>query len=108
MVINRIDPSIEISTFRSGVQFIEFIQSHTDLVFPESIFLDIRMPEKSGFDVLDTLMELFQSKLSKTAIYILSSSLDERDLAKANSFPIVRKFMSKPLTFQVFSDLLSN
>ena len=45
--------------------------------------------------------------LSNTNIYVLSSTLDERDLEKARSYPIVTKFMSKPLTFDVVSDLLS-
>lgn len=107
MVIGRIDSSVEVSQFKSGLQFIQAVSNSEPFIFPEIIFLDIRMPEMSGFDVLDSLMRTHASELSNTDIYVLSSTLDERDLEKANSYPIVTKFMSKPLTFDVVSDLLS-
>ena len=107
MVIGRIDSSVEVSQFKSGLQFIQAVSNSEPFIFPEIIFLDIRMPEMSGFDVLDSLMHTHASELSNTDIYVLSSTLDERDLEKANSYPIVTKFMSKPLTFDVVSDLLS-
>jgi CheY-like chemotaxis protein len=106
MVISRIDPTVEITLFKSGLQFMNSISEVDTYTFPDIIFLDIRMPEMSGFDVLDALNS-YHSNLSGTSIYVLSSTLDERDLAKAISYPIVTKFMSKPLTFDVVSDLLS-
>lgn len=108
MVIQRIDPSIEIPLFRSGSQFVDAVAGSDSFSFPNIIFLDIRMPEKNGFDVLDFLMESYQERLSETAIYVLSSTLDERDLNKSVSYPIVTKFMSKPLTFDVVSEVLSD
>ena len=107
MVINRIDPSAEITLFKSGLQFMHAVESSSSFSFPEIIFLDIRMPEMSGFDVLDELVKSHKSSLVNTAIYVLSSTLDERDLSKATSYPIVTKFMSKPLNFEVVSELLS-
>jgi CheY-like chemotaxis protein len=107
MVINRIDPSAEITLFKSGLQFMQAIENSSSFTFPEIIFLDIRMPEMSGFDVLDELIKSHHTNLANTAIYVLSSTLDERDLSKANSYSIVTKFMSKPLNFEVVSDLLS-
>lgn len=107
MVINRINPSVEIISFKSGLQFIQAVKASESFCFPEIIFLDIRMPEMSGFEVLEELTARYKAQLCGTSIYILSSSLDDRDLAKAVSFPIVTKFMSKPLTFDVVSDLLS-
>lgn len=107
LVISRIDPTAEITLFKSGLQFIQSIESTDSFSFPDIIFLDIRMPGMSGFEVLDVLMNAHQSKLGNTSIYILSSTLDDRDLSKANSYPIVTNFMSKPLTFDIVSSLLS-
>jgi CheY-like chemotaxis protein len=107
MVIKRIDPSVELTLFKSGLQFVEAINQVSNFNFPDIIFLDIRMPELSGFDVLDVLLDNHQGSLNNTAIFVLSSTLDDRDLNKAVSYPIVTKFMSKPLTFEMVSELLS-
>jgi YesN/AraC family two-component response regulator len=51
------------------------------------------MPEMTGWDFLDN----YNSENVYTKIYILSSSVDERDMSKANSYPTVKDYLSKPL-----------
>jgi CheY-like chemotaxis protein len=63
---------------------------------PDVIFLDINMPEMSGFEFLEK-MEAENVRLSNTKIFILSSSLDPNDIERSKSFLSVTDFISKPL-----------
>lgn len=65
-------------------------------ISPHYLFLDLNMPEMTGWDFL----EIFNPVKSDPEIYILSSSVDERDLLKANQYNQVKKYLSKPLIKQ--------
>ena len=60
---------------------------------PTILFLDLNMPEMTGWDFL----EKFTPSSIIPDIYILSSSVDERDIAKASSYSLVKRYLSKPL-----------
>ncbi|MCH7410973.1 response regulator [Belliella sp. DSM 111904] len=62
-------------------------------IHPNYLFLDINMPEMTGWDFL----EEFSPADYQPEIYILSSSVDERDINKANNYSLVKKYLSKPL-----------
>jgi CheY-like chemotaxis protein len=60
---------------------------------PNYLFLDLNMPEMSGWEFL----EVFTPMQSSPEIYILSSSIDEKDMDKAMTYAMVKKYLSKPL-----------
>jgi CheY-like chemotaxis protein len=60
---------------------------------PNYLFLDLNMPGMTGWDFLD----IFKPDNIKPEVYILSSSVDERDITKASSYSIVKEYLSKPL-----------
>ena len=60
---------------------------------PNYLFLDLNMPEMTGWDFL----EEFKAEAIQPEVYILSSSVDERDMAKAGQYSMVKKYLSKPL-----------
>lgn len=62
---------------------------------PDVIFLDINMPIWDGWDFLDEIIKL---KLQhKFEIYMVSSSTSPHDIEKAESYPFVKRFLTKPL-----------
>lgn len=65
---------------------------------PDVILLDLNMPVIDGWDFLD-LLEGFRSELSKAIrIFIVTSSVDEKDILRAQNYSAVTGFISKPLS----------
>ena len=69
------------------------------------LFLDINMPSMTGWEFLERLSQKPLLLTQKFKIFILSSSIDDRDRQKALSNPLVTGFLSKPLTTSVTSNL---
>jgi len=67
---------------------------------PDMIFLDINMPIMSGWDFMDRIIGFSDSILKNCKIYILTSSIDENDVAHSKKYEIVSDFIPKPLTVE--------
>ena len=107
IMIGRISSDIVIEIYKSGEELMEHIKRQgEDIIVPEVMFLDIRMPEMSGFQLLDELAKMPKNPFTKTKIHMLSSTLDERDLERANSNSMVSGFSSKPLSMDKFEEIL--
>lgn len=81
----------------------ELVTANEDL--PEVIFLDIRMPIKTGFDFLVEFQDIQSPHKDKVKIVMLSSSLDPSDHKKVIEFNNVTDFLGKPLTSELLKDI---
>jgi len=107
-VIRSLLPDAQFLIFKSGLDVMTFLQNNlAPQVDADIVFLDIRMPDMDGFGLLHALEKLPHHPFLKAKVYILSSTLDERDLEKAKSFQCVTDFIGKPLTIELCSKLLS-
>jgi CheY-like chemotaxis protein len=79
----------KIFKFQSATKALQDIYN----IDPNYLFLDLNMPEMTGWDFL----EEFRTNEISPEIYILSSSVDERDIVKATNYSAVKKYLSKPL-----------
>jgi DNA-binding NarL/FixJ family response regulator len=106
-VIERIEPGVEVIVINSCRSALEYLAGAISSM-PDFIFLDINMPEMNGFDFLDSATDLAEEIKSKMKVVFVTSSLNEADVVKAHSYPMVVGFQDKPLNAEVIAKLLAN
>ena len=75
----------------------------TQFPLPSIVFLDLKLPYKSGFEVLEWIRS--QSHLDQTLVMVLTSSSEERDIAQCYKLG-ARTFLVKPPTPAMLLELL--
>src|SRR5688572_21494666 len=70
---------------------------------PDLLLLDLKMPRKSGFDVLEWLRT--QPSLCHLRVVVLTTSEDLRDVNRAYALGAA-SFLTKPLNFVEFKDTI--
>ena len=96
-----------ITVKNSAIEALEFLSeaSGDSLVFPDMIFLDIRMPQMDGFDFLEEFVKFPEAINEQCSVIMLSSSSDPNDVDRAMEFSVVKKFLTKPLKLQELESL---
>ncbi|MCU0374479.1 MAG: response regulator [Chitinophagaceae bacterium] len=97
-IIERSGRPVQIKTTLSAIDAIDFLKGcQRAYELPDVILLDIRMPEMDGFEFLDVFYTLNFPKNKEIIVYLLSSSVDSRDIEKAATYTKLKGFLSKPL-----------
>jgi two-component system, chemotaxis family, chemotaxis protein CheY len=105
-VLKRLIPGVTIDVFKSGQEIVEYLQQSPTVAI-DLIFLDIRMPVMGGFEVLEAMSAMEGNRFEHTRIYVLSSTLDDRDLQRAKETPLVTDFIGKPMSFDTMRSILA-
>ncbi|HXI00149.1 MAG TPA: response regulator [Sphingobacteriaceae bacterium] len=87
-------------SYTEAQQALNFLQESKDDpdVLPDVILLDLNMPVTDGWDFLDAFEKFYKSLKKEIRIYIVTSSVDEKDKLRSQSYSTVSGFISKPLS----------
>ena len=98
----------QILVFNSGIPALAYLQSLENNVdiFPEIIFVDIYMPIMNGFEFIDKFLGFSDEVKERCKIVIFSSSDAPEDYARMKEYPIIRKFLTKPLSEKMLNELV--
>lgn len=104
-VLKRLIPGVQIDVFKSGQELLQYLVQEPEQSF-DILFLDIRMPVMGGFEVLEGMTQMNSERFKNSRIYVLSSTLDDRDLQRAKDTPLVTDFIGKPMSFDTLRSIL--
>lgn len=106
-IIRNTGRSNKVTTFLQAKDALEYIANNTYEVDEHNIMLvDIQMPVMNGFDFVEAFEKLPEYIRAKYTVYIISSSINENDLIRANEYVSVKKFINKPLTMAYLNSIL--
>jgi two-component system, chemotaxis family, chemotaxis protein CheY len=90
----------QFSSFTDALKAFEFMKEHCtdDESLPDVILLDLNMPDFDGWDFLDRYEELVSRIKKPIRIFIVTSSIDEKDRLRSKGYYYVNGFISKPLS----------
>jgi len=98
MILKNLLGEVDIKTFTVPEEGLAFIENEymTNLE-PAILFLDINMPTLTGWEFMEQFEKFSEEVKKQISIYILSSSVDQRDKDKAKANQYIKDFISKPL-----------
>ena len=97
-----------IQKYTSALKALEFLKEHKDNleILPQVIFVDIYMPQMSGFEFMTEYHKLSTDFKKNCKVYIISSSIDENDIKKADEDLNVVAFQVKTITKEFLNGIL--
>ncbi|MGY5845849.1 response regulator [Salegentibacter sp. HM20] len=97
--------------FKNGREALEYFQKNLSSLsedsLPEIIFLDLNMPVMDGWEFLNEFIKIKNELSKKIQLYVVSSSIDPRDLERAKSFNMVTDYLIKPIELKKFEKIFT-
>lgn len=92
-LLQKHNSALTIIEFDRAQDAVNALQNVTE-VPPDLVLLDLNMPGMNGWEFLEAVK---QQNCQPKRVFILTSSLDERDKSMASEYPSVKGYITKPL-----------
>ncbi len=99
----------EVLVFTDGKQAVDYLEEHQNdgTQMPEVIMIDVNMPVLDGWGFIEAFQKMDLESTRNTKLFMISSSIDPRDVKKAKEIPLIIKYIFKPITFDELKEVFS-
>ena len=106
--IKMLNLASNVIVFADGEEALSFLNKEAlnKQNLPDVIFLDVNMPLMDGWEFMNVYKEVKKLLTKDIKIYMASSSIDDRDKAKAESIQDIDDFIVKPIEEEKLKELL--
>lgn len=107
--IQMLSSSTRVISFADGEVALNYFKENLDTEenLPDIVLLDVNMPIMDGWDFLNEY-ERIKSRLNKEIrVYLVSSSIDERDQNRSRNYPAVTDYLVKPIDEKYLERLIT-
>ncbi len=107
IMLQRLSISESVSRFSDAQDALDYICAnlHDPLAMPDIILLDLNMPVMDGWEFLEAFSAVRDKLPGKIRVYVLTSSIDEKDRERVHAFPFVDGYLTKPLSKDIILQL---
>lgn len=93
--------------FYNGEEAFNYLQENSgnEDKLPDLIMLDVNMPIKDGWEFLEDYRNLDTNVRGRISLYMVTSSVIQSDIDKANQDENIVDFVSKPITNEKLEEL---
>ena len=100
----------EVLEYNAAAEALKYLQDNQDNIpiLPLIIFIDIYMPEMSGFEFLEAYDKLPNTLKKYCKVFIISSTIDENDIERSRLDKNLTAFQVKPITKEFLDSIPAN
>ena len=114
MIVEQSGCTENIKVAQSGQEALHYLSTSVELACedrsypcPDLIFLDINMPAMDGWEFLEKYRTLKRERKNQVIVVMLTTSLFQEDMLKAQAIPEISGFENKPLTPEKLEKILN-
>ncbi len=100
-------PIADLHQFNAASPVLDFVSTFQS-EYPTIMLIDIQMPVMNGFEFMEAFELLDESIKRNYACFFLTSSSNDLDRLRAQKYPSIKQFLSKPFKADTLINLLQS